>query len=173
MEKCLAPSRSITNRASGQQKVDNISTYAGLSTEFLSDQLAVFKALSPHTFCGCHGVTKLFSKCLLFGGVVGSTASLAHGDLKSNLLAGLTTPAAPDKEASRLFVDVASTPHKELDVMRVFPRVSSPFVSPAIVVFGNVVVHCAFQVSQRRFRHKAAESSRGDKKSEPVCEQYS
>ena len=51
-----------------------------------------------------------FSKFLLFGGVVASTASLAHGGLQSKLLAGLTTPAAPDKEASRLFVEVAAVP---------------------------------------------------------------
>jgi len=48
--------------------------------------------------------TELPAKFLLFGGVVGATATLAHGDLKSNLVARLTTPAAPDKEASRLLL---------------------------------------------------------------------
>jgi hypothetical protein len=43
--------------------------------------------------------------------------ALCCGDLKSNLLAGLTTPVAPDKEASRLFVDVAATPPHEEGTM--------------------------------------------------------
>jgi hypothetical protein len=85
----------------------------------------------------------------------------------------LTTPSARNKDASRNFHDRASTPLKELDVTRVPPQASTPFDLQAIVVFGNAVVVYAFQVSQRRFRHKAGESSRGDKRSEPVCELYS
>src|SRR5215468_6691800 len=91
--------------------------------------------------------------------------------LKSS--ARTTTPSAPSNEASRHFLTVASTPLKELDVMRVLPQLSSPFVLRTFLVSGNVVVDYAFQVSQRRFRQKAAESSRGDKRSEPVCEPYS
>src|SRR5262245_11819726 len=67
----------------------------------------------------------------------------------------------------RNFLDAAATPLKELDVMRVLPQLSSPFVLRTFLVSGNVVVDYAFQVSQRRFRQKAAESSRGDKRSEP------
>src|SRR6476660_6112205 len=82
-------------------------------------------------------------------------------------------PVCAASVASRHFLTGAATPLKELDVTRVLPQASTPFDLQAIVVFGNAVVVYAFQVSQRRFRHKAGESSRGDKRSEPVCELYS
>jgi len=83
-------------------------------------------------------------------GVVGSSHRLSVVE-RSN-------PSAPNKEASRYFLEVASTPLKELDARGVRPQGSNPFALLAIVVFGNVVDRYAFQVSQRRFRYKAAES---------------
>jgi len=77
---------------------------------FFPSHCRAFEGLPQHAFCGCHGMTQLFSKSLLLGGVVVPRRRSFMARFESNLLTRATTPPSRSNE---LLIRSGTPPHEE------------------------------------------------------------